>query len=143
MFEAVGEENWSTFFAKIGQALKPGGRAAMQVITVRDDLFDGYRGRVDFIQRYIFPGGKLPSLARLRDEGDKVGLAQGGTELFAGSYAQTLAEWSRVSTPIGRIARLGFDARFKRLWHFYLSYCEAGFRTGRTDVVDLHFEKPR
>ncbi len=90
MFEAVGEENWSTFFAKIGQALKPGGRAAMQVITVRDDLFDGYRGRVDFIQRYIFPGGKLPSLARLRDEGDKVGLAQGETRVVRGELRADL-----------------------------------------------------
>jgi cyclopropane-fatty-acyl-phospholipid synthase len=143
MLEAVGEKNWPAYFSKIAEVLKPGGRAAVQVITMRDDLFDAYRHRADFIQRYIFPGGMLPSIERLREEAAKAGLEWRGLEAFGKSYADTLAEWAqRFRAKWDEISGLGFDERFKRLWLFYLGYCEAGFRSGRTDVIQLHLAKP-
>ncbi len=138
MFEAVGERYWGGYFAKVREALAPGGRAGLQIITIADELFDGYRKRADFIQKYVFPGGMLPSETRLRAETDRAGLAWQGVSRFGQHYADTLAEWAqRFEGAWGDIRRLGFDERFRRLWRFYLSYCEAGFRTGRTDVVQL------
>jgi cyclopropane-fatty-acyl-phospholipid synthase len=138
MFEAVGEKYWPAYFGKIREALKPGGRAGLQIITIRDDLYAGYRRRADFIQKYIFPGGMLPSEARLREVTERAGLAWEGVSRFGQHYADTLAEWAqRFEGAWGDIVGLGFDERFRRLWRFYLSYCEAGFRTGRTDVVQL------
>lgn len=138
MFEAVGEKYWPAYFAKVRKLLKPGGRALLQIITIRDDLFETYRRRADFIQRFIFPGGMLPSLDRLRSETARAGLIWRGFDAFGESYARTLAEWARRFGDNWReIAPLGFDARFKRLWLMYLAYCEAGFRTGRTDVIQL------
>lgn len=143
MFEAVGERYWPAYFSKINEALKPGGRAALQIITIRDDLFESYRTRVDFIQKHVFPGGMLPSMERLREETSRAGLIVGDVRAFGLSYAETLAEWGRrFRANWGDIRALGFDERFKRLWQFYLSYCEAGFRTGRTDVVQLALLKP-
>jgi cyclopropane-fatty-acyl-phospholipid synthase len=143
MFEAVGEKYWPAYFEKIAQVLKPGGRAALQIITIKDDLFDAYRKRADFIQRYVFPGGMLASLNRLKEETGKAGLRWLKAEAFGQSYADTLAEWARrFSGKWDDIHALGFDERFKRLWLFYLGYCEAGFRTGRTDVVQLELTKP-
>lgn len=142
MFEAVGEAYWPTYFQKIADVLKPGGAAALQIITIRDDLFAAYRRRVDFIQRYIFPGGMLPSAARLREEAARAGLAWRKAEAFGLSYAETLAEWARRFTAKwDEIRPLGFDEQFKKLWRFYLGYCEAGFRTGRTDVIQLSLVK--
>lgn len=143
MYEAVGEKYWPTYFAKISEVLKPGGRAALQVITIKDDLFTSYRKRADFIQRYVFPGGMLASVERLKEETAKAGLAWRKAEAFGQSYAQTLSEWAdRFAQKWDDISTLGFDERFKRLWLFYLGYCEAGFRTGRTDVVQLALAKP-
>ncbi|MGE0045526.1 MAG: class I SAM-dependent methyltransferase [Hyphomonadaceae bacterium] len=143
MFEAVGEQYWPAYFSKINDVLKPGGKAALQIITIRDDLFDLYRSRVDFIQRYVFPGGMLPSVDRLQDEVARAGLAWKRIEAFGNSYAETLAEWSRRFTAKWEDIRpLGFDEKFKQLWRFYLSYCEAGFRSGRTDVVQVALAKP-
>lgn len=143
MFEAVGERHWATYFSKIADVLKPGGRAALQIITIKNDLFDSYRKRADFIQRYIFPGGMLASVERLKEETAKAGLAWRKAEAFGQSYAVTLAEWSRrFQAKWQDIRAMGFDERFKQLWLFYLSYCEAGFRTGRTDVVQLELAKP-
>lgn len=143
MFEAVGEKYWPAYFAKIANVLKPGGRAGLQIITIRDELFDTYRKRADFIQRYVFPGGMLASVERLREETTKVGLVWREVEAFGQSYADTLAEWAkRFKAKWTDIHALGFDERFKQLWLFYLSYCEAGFRTGRTDVVQLELAKP-
>ncbi|MBL8550402.1 MAG: class I SAM-dependent methyltransferase [Hyphomonadaceae bacterium] len=143
MFEAVGERYWHAYFGKIAEVLKPGGKAALQIITIRDDLFESYRRRADFIQRYIFPGGMLPSLERLHAEVDRAGLAWKQIEAFGQSYADTLAEWRRRFTAKwDEIRTLGFDEQFKQLWAFYLSYCEAGFRSGRTDVVQLSLAKP-
>jgi cyclopropane-fatty-acyl-phospholipid synthase len=142
MFEAVGERYWPTYFGKIAQALKPGGRAGLQIITIRDELFDDYRRRPDFIQKYVFPGGMLPSEARLRQETDRAGLAWSGISRFPQHYADTLAEWAaRFEAAWDDITKLGFDERFRRLWRFYLSYCEAGFRSERTNVVQLTLAK--
>ncbi|ALL15285.1 cyclopropane-fatty-acyl-phospholipid synthase [Caulobacter henricii] len=138
MFEAVGEAYWPAYFGKIHDVLSPGGRAGLQVITIRDDLFEHYRTHTDFIQRYIFPGGMLPSEARLQAETRRAGLDWRDIHRFGQDYAHTLAEWAeRFESAWDEIARLGFDERFRRLWRFYLSYCEAGFRTERTNVIQL------
>lgn len=138
MFEAVGEKYWPTYFAAVRDRLAPGGRAGLQIITIRDELFDRYRRRPDFIQKHIFPGGMLPSEARLKDETERAGLAWTGISRFPQHYADTLAEWGRRFEGAWEdIRKLGFDERFRRLWRFYLSYCEAGFRTERTGVVQL------
>ncbi len=138
MFEAVGEAYWPTYFRKLASLMTPGGRAGLQVITIREDLFEGYRRRPDFIQLNIFPGGMLPSDRRLRQETDRAGLAWTGVRRFGQDYADTLAEWARrYGERIGAVHAQGFDVRFDRLWRYYLGYCEAGFRTGRTDVVQL------
>ncbi|MDE2486666.1 MAG: class I SAM-dependent methyltransferase [Alphaproteobacteria bacterium] len=138
MFEAVGERYWPAYFGAIRDRLTPGGRAGLQIITIRDELFDDYRRRPDFIQKHIFPGGMLPSEQRLRAETDSAGLSWAGIGRFGQHYADTLAEWAhRFEAAWDEIRPLGFDERFRRLWRFYLSYCEAGFRTGRTNVVQL------
>ena len=131
------------YFKKIADVLKPGGRAGLQIITIQDQLFEQYRKRADFIQRYVFPGGMLASIERLRQETTNAGLAWRKVEAFGQSYAETLAEWTRrFEAKWNDIRALGFDERFKQLWLFYLGYCEAGFRTGRTDVVQLELAKP-
>lgn len=143
MFEAVGEKYWPAYFSKIADVLKPGGKAGLQIITIKDDLFEQYRKRADFIQRYVFPGGMLVSIDRLKEETAKVGLVWSKAEPFGQSYAETLAEWARRFTAKWHdIRAMGFDERFKKLWLFYLGYCEAGFRTGRTNVVQLELAKP-
>jgi cyclopropane-fatty-acyl-phospholipid synthase len=142
MFEAVGEKYWPAYFEKIAQVLSPGGRAGLQIITIKDELFEGYRRRMDFIQKYIFPGGMLPSEARLARETRVAGLSWEGLSRFGVDYADTLAEWRRrFDGAWDEIRPLGFDERFRRLWRFYLSYCEAGFRTGQTNVVQLSLAK--
>ncbi len=139
MFEAVGERWWPTYFRTIAQALKPGGRAVIQSITIRDDLFDDYRKGTDFIQQYIFPGGMLPSRSAFRAAAAKQGLTVHGEYAFGKDYARTLAEWRHAfENNWPQIAALGFDEQFRRLWRMYLSYCEAGFLAGNIDVV--HFE---
>ena len=143
MFEAVGEKYWPAYFAKIAEVLKPGGKAGLQIITIDERLFESYRKRADFIQRYVFPGGMLASVERLKEETSKVGLIWRKVDGFGQSYADTLAEWARRFTAKwSDIRAMGFDERFKQLWLFYLSYCEAGFRTGRTNVVQLELAKP-
>ena len=142
MFEAVGERYWPTYFGKISDRLAPGGRAGLQIITIRDELFDGYRDEADFIQKYIFPGGMLPSEARLHQETDRAGLGWSGISRFGQDYADTLAQWrERFEDAWDDIRELGFDERFHRLWRYYLSYCEAGFRTERTNVIQLSLAK--
>ena len=142
MFEAVGERYWPAYFGKIRESLTPGGRAGLQIITIRDELFGEYRRRADFIQKYVFPGGMLPSEARLKAETDRAGLDWRGISRFGQHYADTLAAWAqRFEAAWDDIRRQGFDERFRRLWRFYLSYCEAGFRTGQTNVVQLSLAK--
>jgi cyclopropane-fatty-acyl-phospholipid synthase len=143
MFEAVGEKYWTAYFSKIAEVLKPGGRAALQIITIREELFEKYRRRADFIQHYVFPGGMLASVERLKQEAAQAGLMWRKAEAFGQSYAETLAQWAkRFGAKWEQISALGFDERFRRLWLFYLGYCEAGFRTGRTDVVQVALAKP-
>ena len=138
MFEAVGEEYWPTYFRKIRDVMAPGGRAGLQIITIRDELFAHYRSRADFIQKYVFPGGMLPSETRLKEETALAGLEWRDIVRFGQNYADTLAEWARrFELAWDEIKGLGFDERFRRLWRFYLGYCEAGFRMGRTNVVQL------
>ncbi|WP_184719966.1 cyclopropane-fatty-acyl-phospholipid synthase family protein [Caulobacter sp.] len=145
MFEAVGRSYWGVYFDKVRDLLKPGGRAGLQVITIQEALFEEYEARTDFIQRYVFPGGSLPSEARLAPLIQARGLAWSETERFGGDYADTLAAWARrFEAAFEGITRRspGFDARFERLWRFYLAYCEAGFRSGRTDVIQMTIDKP-
>ena len=143
MIEAVGEEYWEAYFGKIAQSLKPGGKAGIQAITIRDDVFEDYRLRTDFIQKYIFPGGMLISKQRLREETEKAGMTLEAAECFGDGYARTLAEWDeRFCQAWPKIEALGFDERFKRMWRFYLCYCQAGFRTGRIDVGQYVLAKP-
>ena len=142
MFEAVGERYWPTYFNKIAQVLKPGGQAGLQIITIQEELFEDYRRHADFIQKYIFPGGMLPSESKLRAETDRAGLAWTGISRFGQDYADTLAEWAeRFDARWDDIKGFGFDEKFRKIWRFYLSYCDAGFRTGRTDVVQLGLSK--
>jgi cyclopropane-fatty-acyl-phospholipid synthase len=138
MFEAVGEAYWPTYFGKVRDLLAPGGRAGLQIITIKDELFEDYKRQADFIQKYIFPGGMLPSEVRLRQEMDRAGLSWQSVQRFGVDYARTLNEWAvRFQDAWKSIAPLGFDERFRRLWLFYLGYCEAGFRTQRTDVIQV------
>ena len=142
MFEAVGEAYWPRYFRKIRDVLSPGGRAGLQIITIRDELFAEYRRRSDFIQKHVFPGGMLPSEMRLREETAKAGLELSDVVRFGQNYADTLAEWARRFEGAWEdIRSLGFDERFRRLWRFYLGYCEAGFRTERTNVVQLSLSR--
>jgi len=142
MFEAVGQEYWPTFFGKVNDVLKPGGKAGLQIITIRDDLFESYASRADFIQRYIFPGGMMPSVERLHDCFNAAQLKPIGSEMFGVDYADTLKIWlERFLASWTTIQPMGFDERFKRMWMFYLAYCEAGFRTGRIDVGQFALEK--
>jgi len=144
MFEAVGREYWPTYFQKVHDVLKPGGRAGLQIITIQDALFEEYDARTDFIQKYVFPGGSLPSEQRIAPVIARAGLTGTGVERFGVDYADTLADWARrFDGAWGDIVRggAGFDDRFRRLWRFYLAYCEAGFRSGRTDVIQMGLER--
>ena len=139
MFEAVGERWWPSYFKTIKKAMRPGGRAVIQSITIRDDIFGDYRKGTDFIQQHVFPGGMLPSRSAFRAAAAKQGLTVRSEYAFGHDYARTLAEW-RVSfeEKWPEIAAQGFDETFHRLWRMYLCYCEAGFLAGTVDVV--HFE---
>jgi cyclopropane-fatty-acyl-phospholipid synthase len=142
MFEAVGEERWPVFFDTVRERLKLGGIAALQVITIEDSRFEQYRRSADFIQRYIFPGGMLPSPSALARAIDRAGLTLSDVFAFGPSYAETLAAWQRrFQRSWPQIRRLGFDGRFKRLWELYLAYCEAGFRAGAIDVAHYRIER--
>ncbi len=136
MFEAVGEAYWPTYFQALARSLRPGGRAALQVITIDEAHFRHYRQGADFIQLYIFPGGMLPSPERLHAEAGAAGLRSLDRASFGPDYARTLAAWQeRFDARAETLAAMGFDARFRRMWRFYLAYCQAGFREGRLDLV--------
>jgi cyclopropane-fatty-acyl-phospholipid synthase len=136
MFEAVGEHYWGDYFRALHDRLKPGGRAALQVITINDAAFAQYRRTVDFIQKYVFPGGILPS-PRVWERQVRAADLQTESKAFYGQhYARTLKAWDqRVQTAHNGIQNLGFDQRFLRTWHYYLAYCHAGFATGHVDVM--------
>ncbi|MFB2551550.1 class I SAM-dependent methyltransferase [Ensifer soli] len=141
MFEAVGEKYWPTYFSKLRECLKPGGRAGLQVITIKPEAYREYRSNPDFIQKYVFPGGMLPTRDHLADHGRAAGLRLTRDFGFGLDYARTLAEWrERFWAVWDRIQPLGFDIRFKRLWEFYFFYCEAGFRARNIDVRQVVYE---
>jgi len=138
MFEAVGEHYWPQYFATVAERLKQGGRAVIQTITIRDELFSGYRSRSDFIRHYVFPGGMLPSLARFREEAERAGLKFADAFSFGKDYARTLRDWStRMQEKSSEIMALGHDQQFLRNWEFYLGICAASFNVARTDVVQV------
>lgn len=135
MFEAVGERYWPVYFKTLRDRLKAGGTCVLQVITIAEQRFSAYRDNPDFIQRHIFPGGMLPTKTIMREQAARAGLAVTAEEAFGQSYAVTLEEWRRrflAAWP--RIEPMGFDARFRRMWEYYLAYCESGFRCGTVDV---------
>ena len=135
MIEAVGQKYWPTFFQKIHNCLKPGAKAVLQAITIDDQLFDRYSKGTDFIQRYIFPGGMLPSLNEIEKHAEKTNLQVESRFSFGMDYADTLKEWrNRFESKEAEIQRLGFSDEFQRMWRFYLAYCEAGFRSGDLNV---------
>ena len=135
MFEAVGKEYWETYFEKVRNALKPGGTAGLQIITIADRFFDQYSKSTDFIQRYVFPGGALPSESILQKLISQSDLTLRKANPFGLDYARTLNEWHKqFLKKWDNIQTLGFDDRFKSLWQFYLAYCEAGFKAGTTNV---------
>lgn len=141
MFEAVGEKYWPVFFRKVKDSLKPGGMAAMQIITINEAAFDSYRRRPDFIQRYVFPGGMLPTPSLLKTLGSDQGLSFLKERVFAQDYARTLADWrERFWASWEKLVPLGFDDRFRKLWEFYLHYCEAGFRAEYIDVRQVVYK---
>ncbi len=143
MIEAVGETYWPSYFGKIADVLKSGRKAALQVITIEDELFEGYKKRVDFIQKYVFPGGMLPSIQIMKEQAAAAGLTYIGEDMFGKSYAETLNRWAvAFNDAWPQIEAQGFDRSFRNLWNFYLSYCEAGFETGRTDVGQFVLAKP-
>lgn len=142
MLEAVGEKYWPVYFRTIRERLNPGRAAALQVITIADRLFHGYRRSTDFIQKYIFPGGMLPSPSALRREAARAGLDVLGSIEFGDSYSRTLRHWRQVfNTRWAEIERLGFDQRFHRMWNFYLASCAACFHAGTTDVTQIALRK--
>ncbi len=143
MVEALGREYWGTFMDRIARSLKPGGRAAIQYISIADDLFETYAGTVDFIQAYVFPGGLLIKSSEFRALAQERGLEWRDQTDFGRDYAETLKIWHDrfdVATSEGRLPD-GFDDRFIRLWKFYLSYCEGGFRAGSIDVHQVTLVK--
>jgi len=150
MFEAVGREYWPGYFRTVHDRLAPGGVAGIQTITIGDRWFDDYARTADFIQRHVFPGGMLPSPGHLRRQVTAAGLEWRGEHWFGQDYAETLSRWyadfQRAWPQIGRLpppaGKRAYDGRFKRLWEYYLAYCETGFRAGWTDVGQLILARP-
>jgi cyclopropane-fatty-acyl-phospholipid synthase len=143
MFEAVGEAHWQTYFDTLQRSLKHGGSALLQIICIAEDRFENYRTQADFIQRYIFPGGMLPAPSKIRELTEAHGLVMAEEQGFALDYATTLNIWREqfhAAWPL--IAAQGYDQRFKRMWEYYLVYCEAGFRNGAIDVRLFKLVKP-
>jgi cyclopropane-fatty-acyl-phospholipid synthase len=144
MIEAVGEEFWPKYFSQLRDRLLPGGLAGIQAITIRDSSFKSYRREVDFIQRYVFPGGMLPSPQILKSLGERFGVPVIREHIFGQDYAKTLVTWrNNFRNAWPNLTPLGFDERFRRLWEYYLAYCEAGFLSGNIDVRQVVFAKQR
>lgn len=143
MAEAVGQDYWPAYLAKIAGLLKPGGRAALQLISIREALFEGYAANADFIQTYIFPGGMLVSEARFAALAAESGLRWSERVGYGLHYAETLRRWRANYEAAVRERRLpaGFDEPFHRLWLYYLTYCEGGFRGGGIDVAQVTLVK--
>ena len=144
MFEAVGERYWPVYFDTLRERLKPGGQAVLQVITVQEARRDSYREGVDFIRKYIFPGGALPTPSQLREQAARAGLRDMGSFEFGQSYSQTLRRWHETFTARwAEVRALGFDDRFKRMWDFYLTSCASTFAYANCDVTHLAVGRPQ
>ncbi len=143
MLEAVGEAYWPAYFQMLRDRVKPGGHIGLHGITIAEDRFDEYKRSPDFIQRYIFPGGMLPTPERLSKESQRAGLDPVESTGLGQHYAQTLLQWdTRFAQVRSTIEQLGFDERFINMWRYYLAYCYAGFRTGTIDVKRLVLRRP-
>ncbi len=143
MFEAVGEKYWPVYFETVKKCLKPGANATLQIITVQDKRWDVYRRGVDFIQKYIFPGGMLPAPTVLRDVVQKSGLTFEKSIEFGESYSITLRRWYDVfNAKWDQVSDLGFDDRFRRMWNFYLTSCAATFHSGNCDITQITISRP-
>ena len=144
MFEAVGQKYWPVYFETIKNCLHPGRQATLQIITVQDARWEVYQRGVDFIQKYIFPGGMLPSPNALKAEVQNAGLAVVKSKEFGLSYSQTLRRWHNVfNAKWDQAAALGFDERFRRMWNFYLTSCAATFESGNCDVTQITIANPK
>jgi cyclopropane-fatty-acyl-phospholipid synthase len=141
MIESIPRTRWPELFGVFADRLRPAGRVGLQAITVADRHWASSSANPDFVRRYVFPGGQVPSPGVLRADAAVAGLHITAREGFGASYARTLGEWRRrFDAAWPTIAELGFDDRFKRMWQYYLSYCEGGFRSGRTDVSQIALE---
>jgi cyclopropane-fatty-acyl-phospholipid synthase len=143
MLEAVGETYWPVYFDTLARCLAPGGRAALQCIVIDPAAYENYRAGADFIQSCVFPGGMLPTACIITHEAERAGLCQRDSAMFGPHYARTLKIWRQNFAKAGpALADQGFDKHFRRLWNFYLAYCEGGFSAGRVNVGQWVFEKP-
>ena len=143
MFEAVGEKYWPVFFQTVRERLKPGKAATLQIITVDHARWDIYKRGVDFIQKYIFPGGMLPSPIVLGEQIVKADLVIDKSVEFGKSYAITLRRWhDTFNAKWDQIKAMGFDDRFRRMWNFYLTSCAATFDSGNCDVTQITIRRP-
>jgi cyclopropane-fatty-acyl-phospholipid synthase len=139
----VGEKYWPVYFNTLRERLKPGKQATLQIITVQDKRWEIYKRGVDFIQKYIFPGGMLPAPKILRQQVKNAGLEVAGSIEFGESYSQTLRRWHETfDDRWDEVAKLGFDDRFRRMWDFYLCSCASAFQFGVTDVTQITVRKP-
>lgn len=143
MYEAVGEAYWPTYFKAVREALKPGGRAAIQAITIDDARFDYYRRNVDFIQEYIFPGGMLASPAIFVEHAEAAGLVERNRSFYGSHYARTLMRWDQAVVAAGAEIRARRGESFYRMWRYYLAYCAAGFTSGNIDLMQIGLQRPR
>ena len=141
MIEAVGQNYLESYFKTIKDNLSDGGKAAIQAITIDDSLYDRYRNKEDFIQKYIFPGGFLPNKNTINKLVSKNGLSVNSYISYADHYADTLAIWrNEFNKKWSLIKEQGFDLTFKRMWEFYLSYCEAGFKSKNIDLIQFSLQ---
>lgn len=142
MYEAVGRRYWPVYFQTVARSLAPGGRAAIQGITMDPDNYDIYTSSVDFIQKHIFPGGMLATPRLLVEHARQAGLAPDTPSRYGLHYADTLALWHRRVLQQRSAIVSQFDERFLRMWRYYLAYCECGFRIGRVDLLQIGLHKP-
>jgi cyclopropane-fatty-acyl-phospholipid synthase len=143
MIEAVGEKFWPDFFRQMRDRLAAGWVAGIQAITIQERFFLNYRREIDYIRRYVFPGGMLPSPTILKSLGSNFGIPLVREKVFGDDYARTLSVWrDRFRAAWPALVPMGFDERFRRLWEYYLAYCEAGFLSRNIDVRQMIFAKP-
>lgn len=143
MFEAVGQKYWPAYFETLRERLRPGRLASLQIITVPDRRWQTYSNSVDFMQKYIFPGGMLPAPHRLTEEIARAGLEEGASISLSEGYSITLRRWfDRFNHRWDDVVALGFDDRFRRMWNLYLTGCAGAFAHGMCDVVQMTVRKP-